>query len=68
VVSEYERMKADYDRMKRNEEARIERAAYERGLRRGMAIAREWEQPSDDDVAWRCAREQMEREIEEAKR
>jgi len=43
-------------------------AAYERGLRRGMAIAREWEQPSDDDVAWRCAREQMEREIEEAKR
>lgn len=68
MVSEYERMKADYDRMKRNEEARIGRAAYERGLRRGMAIAREHEGHDTFDVDWSNAEAQMEREIEEAKR
>lgn len=75
MVSEYERMKADYDRMKRNEEARIERAAYERGLRRGMAIARENEMPAAvvgglviATADWDAAQRAMEREIEEAKR
>jgi hypothetical protein len=68
VVSEYERMKADYDRMKRNEEARIERAAYERGLRRGMAIARRHEWERAKTVDWDAAEAAMEREIEEAKR
>ena len=42
-------------------------AAYERGLRRGMAIAREWD-AGTTDVDWDKAEAQMEREIEEAKR
>ena len=54
----------------------IERAAYERGLRRGVAIAREHEgyhdaEPAYDaepTVAWGEAEAAMEREIEEAKR
>ena len=52
---------------------RAERAAYERGLRRGMAIARWCESsdahPADKPVVdWESAERQMEREIEEAKR
>lgn len=43
------------------------RAAYERGLRRGMAIARGAEM-ADGSIDWYRVREQMEREIEEAKR
>ena len=65
-MSEYERMKADYDRMKRNDEARIERAAYERGLRRGMAIANE--HLVGVMGGWDRAEAAIEREIEEAKR
>lgn len=41
-------------------------AAYERGLRRGMAIAREHE--DIDERVWGECAEKMEREIEEAKR
>lgn len=55
---------------------RAEVAAYERGLRRGMAIAREHEgyaagtpcYTDDPTVDWDKAEAQMEREIEEAKR
>lgn len=48
-------------------------AAYERGLRRGMAIAQSWEvsdcRTNDQGVVdWDAATERMEREIEEAKR
>lgn len=46
----------------------IERAAYERGLRRGMAIARRHEWERAKTVDWTAAEAQMEREIEEAKR
>lgn len=45
--------------------------AYERGLRRGLAIARENEDAlfsNAPDVDWDAAEAQMEREIEEAKR
>ena len=45
-----------------------ERAAYERGLRRGMAIARRHEWERARTVDWTAAEAQMEREIEEAKR
>ncbi len=52
-----------------------ERAAYERGLRRGLAIAKEWDESlcpvthgPPDTVDWDAAEAQMEREIEEAKR
>ena len=42
---------------------------YERGLRRGMAIARDYDGSGKErDVDWDAATEQMEREIEEAKR
>lgn len=44
------------------------RAAYERGLRRGMAIARRHEWERAKTVDWTAAEAQMEREIEEAKR
>ena len=43
-------------------------AAYERGLRRGMAIARRHEWERAKTVDWTAAEAQMEREIEEAKR
>lgn len=46
----------------------IGRAAYERGLRRGMAIARRHEWERAKTVDWTAAEAQMEREIEEAKR
>ena len=57
-------------------EARAERdAAYERGLRRGLVIAKEWDESlcpvthgPPDTVDWSSAEAQMEREIEEAKR
>lgn len=46
-----------------------ERAAYERGLRRGLAIARDYDGSGKErDVDWDAAEAQMEREIEEAKR
>ena len=69
-----------FDRARREDQARrvrvAERAAYERGLRRGMAIAREHEgyaagtpcYTDDPTVDWDKAEAQMEREIEEAKR
>ena len=44
----------------------VEARAYECGLRRGLAIARENMRGRRND--WTMAREQMEREIEEAKR
>lgn len=49
----------------------VERAAYERGLRRGMAIAGQHQPaniPMSCEVDWDAALTQMEREIEEAKR
>ena len=60
----------------RSEAKRVPMSAYERGLRRGMAIAREHEgyhdaEPAYDaepTVAWGEAEAAMEREIEEAKR
>ena len=63
---------ASFDRARREDQARrikfAERAAYERGLRRGMAIARRHEWERARTVDWTAAEAQMEREIEEAKR
>ena len=57
---------------KRLSRQRSEALVYERGLRRGLAIAREHEHPQwchlDSATNWTAAMAQMEREIEEAKR
>ena len=53
----------------RSEAKRTTISDYERGLRRGMAIARDYDGSGKErDVDWDAATEQMEREIEEAKR
>ena len=59
----------------RSEAKRVPMSAYERGLRRGMAIARENEMPAAvvgglviATADWDAAQRAMEREIEEAKR
>lgn len=52
----------------RSEAKRTTISDYERGLRRGMAIARRHEWERAKTVDWTAAEAQMEREIEEAKR
>ena len=47
---------------------RVPMSDYERGLRRGMAIARRHEWERAKTVDWTAAEAQMEREIEEARR